>query len=124
MSEPAVSEYSHDHVILLLDTPDFENPPAWLSDNFNIIEGGTHAGKPKNKDWVLACSTEPKTLRCSFVSARTVLGLFSHSSITPTSIEAAIAFGEGNSDSLLVRRQAARRETNSSSSPTARTLNC
>jgi len=44
MSEPAVSEYSHDHVILLLDTPDFENPPAWLSDNFNIIEGGTHAG--------------------------------------------------------------------------------
>ncbi len=46
MGEPAaVSEYCHDHVILLLSTQDFENPPAWLTDNFNIIEGGTHAGK-------------------------------------------------------------------------------
>ncbi|KAK5062845.1 hypothetical protein LTR84_004920 [Exophiala bonariae] len=40
----APAEYSHDHVILLLDTPEFERPPAWLADNFNIIEGGTHAG--------------------------------------------------------------------------------
>ncbi|KAL2431575.1 hypothetical protein ABEF95_011631 [Exophiala dermatitidis] len=40
----SISDYSHDHVILLLDTPDFENPPAWLSDNFQIIEGGVHAG--------------------------------------------------------------------------------
>lgn len=39
-----VSEYSHDHVILLLSTADFENLPPWLSDNFNVIEGGTHAG--------------------------------------------------------------------------------
>ncbi|KAH0830831.1 glyoxalase bleomycin resistance protein dioxygenase superfamily [Fonsecaea pedrosoi] len=39
-----ISSYSFDHVILLLDTPDFENPPSWLSDNFTIIEGGTHAG--------------------------------------------------------------------------------
>jgi len=45
MNMPApISAYSHDHVILLLDTPDFESPPGWLSDNFNIIEGGTHAG--------------------------------------------------------------------------------
>jgi len=29
----------------MLDTPEFENPPAWLADNFNITEGGTHAGK-------------------------------------------------------------------------------
>lgn len=36
---------SHDHVVLLLDTPDFENPPAWLRDSFNIIEGGVHAGQ-------------------------------------------------------------------------------
>lgn len=43
------AEYSHDHVILLLDTPEFENPPAWLADNFNIIEGGTHAGKFTDK---------------------------------------------------------------------------
>ncbi|KAJ4513092.1 hypothetical protein HRR78_002939 [Exophiala dermatitidis] len=44
VSARTISDYSHDHVILLLDTPDFENPPAWLSDNFQIIEGGVHAG--------------------------------------------------------------------------------
>lgn len=39
-----------DHVILLLSTPDFENPPAWLADNFNIVEGGTHTFQPsRNK---------------------------------------------------------------------------
>lgn len=41
----AISDYCLDHVILLLDTPDFEDPPPWLADNFNIIEGGTHAGE-------------------------------------------------------------------------------
>lgn len=41
----ASAQYCHDHVILLLDKPEFENPPAWLSDHFNIIEGGTHAGE-------------------------------------------------------------------------------
>lgn len=40
----ATSHIAHDHVVLLLDKADFESPPAWLSDNFNIIEGGTHAG--------------------------------------------------------------------------------
>jgi hypothetical protein len=45
MSKASTQHYAHDHVILLLDTPEFENPPAWLTDNFNIIEGGTHAGK-------------------------------------------------------------------------------
>lgn len=45
MSKATAGYYSHDHVILMLDTPEFENPPAWLADNFNIIEGGTHAGK-------------------------------------------------------------------------------
>ena len=34
-----------DHVVLLLSTQDFENPPSWLSDNFNILEGGVHAGE-------------------------------------------------------------------------------
>ncbi|EXJ89038.1 hypothetical protein A1O3_02102 [Capronia epimyces CBS 606.96] len=53
-----ISEYAHDHVILVLDTPDFENPPAWLSDNFNIIEGGTHAGgSSRNKLIVFADGT-------------------------------------------------------------------
>lgn len=32
-----------DHVILLLSNGDFEHPPPWLSDNFTILEGGTHA---------------------------------------------------------------------------------
>lgn len=34
-----------DHIVLLLSTPDFENPPLWLSDNFTITEGGTHTGQ-------------------------------------------------------------------------------
>ena len=33
-----------DHVVLLLSPQDFDNPPSWLSDNFNILEGGVHAG--------------------------------------------------------------------------------
>ena len=52
----STSVYSHDHVVLLLDTPDFENPPAWLADNFNIIEGGTHAGtSPQQTDVFVIC---------------------------------------------------------------------
>ena len=47
MTDSAISTYSLDHVILLLDTPDFENPPEWLTKNFTVIEGGTHAGKSK-----------------------------------------------------------------------------
>ena len=34
-----------DHVVLLVDTQDFENPPPWLTDNFHIIEGGEHTGE-------------------------------------------------------------------------------
>lgn len=34
----------HDHVVLLVDSDTFEDPPAWLKDNFNIIEGGVHGG--------------------------------------------------------------------------------
>lgn len=33
-----------DHVVLLLSPQDFDNPPSWLSKNFNISEGGVHAG--------------------------------------------------------------------------------
>lgn len=35
---------AHDHIVLLLNTPEFENLPSWLTENFNIIEGGIHAG--------------------------------------------------------------------------------
>jgi hypothetical protein len=33
-----------DHIVLLVSTEDFENPPPWLSKNFNILEGGAHSG--------------------------------------------------------------------------------
>ena len=44
-NDPQISPYSLDHVIILLDTPDFESPPDWLVRNFTIIEGGVHAGE-------------------------------------------------------------------------------
>jgi hypothetical protein len=34
-----------DHIVLLVSKEEFDNPPAWLSNNFNILEGGVHAGK-------------------------------------------------------------------------------
>ncbi|KAL7927965.1 hypothetical protein ACQKWADRAFT_278348 [Trichoderma austrokoningii] len=34
-----------DHVTILLSEEEFKNPPAWLSDNFTIIEGGKHTGQ-------------------------------------------------------------------------------
>jgi hypothetical protein len=37
-----------DHVVLLLSTEDFENPPPWLSKNFNILEGGVHSGTTRD----------------------------------------------------------------------------
>ena len=33
-----------DHIILLVSKEEFDNPPAWLSENFNILEGGVHSG--------------------------------------------------------------------------------
>ena len=39
-----------DHLILLLSPADFKDVPAWLGDNFHIIEGGTHSqGTSHNK---------------------------------------------------------------------------
>lgn len=39
-----------DHIIVLVSQADFENVPSWLSDNFTIIEGGTHSkGTSRNK---------------------------------------------------------------------------
>jgi len=34
-----------DHIVLLLSTSDFEDPPSYLANNFTIIEGGTHTGQ-------------------------------------------------------------------------------
>ncbi|KAJ9651301.1 hypothetical protein H2198_009423 [Neophaeococcomyces mojaviensis] len=39
-----------DHIVLLLSPHDFQNVSPWLSNNFNIIEGGTHSkGTSRNK---------------------------------------------------------------------------
>jgi hypothetical protein len=35
-----------DHIVLLVSKEDFANPPAWLSSNFTILEGGVHSGIP------------------------------------------------------------------------------
>ncbi|KAL1868631.1 hypothetical protein Plec18167_008222 [Paecilomyces lecythidis] len=34
----------HDHIVLLVSTADFLRPPAWITDNFTVIEGGNHSG--------------------------------------------------------------------------------
>lgn len=33
-----------DHVVILVDEKDFDNPPSWLGENLHIIEGGEHTG--------------------------------------------------------------------------------
>lgn len=39
-----------DHIVILVSPEEFENVPSWLTDNFNIIEGGTHSkGTSHNK---------------------------------------------------------------------------
>lgn len=39
-----------DHIIILISPQSFANPPPWLSENFTIIEGGTHSkGTSRNK---------------------------------------------------------------------------
>lgn len=47
-----------DHVVLLVTTPFFENPPAWLTDNFTITPGGHHEGQAsRNKLIIFADGT-------------------------------------------------------------------
>lgn len=39
-----------DHIVILVSPEEFEDPPKWLSDNFTILNGGTHAkGTSHNK---------------------------------------------------------------------------
>lgn len=39
-----------DHIVLLLSPDEFQNLPSWLSDNFSIMDGGTHSkGTSQNK---------------------------------------------------------------------------
>lgn len=46
----SVSQTQVDHIVLLLSPYDFQNLPPWLTDNFSIMEGGTHSkGTSQNK---------------------------------------------------------------------------
>ncbi|KAG7293954.1 hypothetical protein NEMBOFW57_004015 [Staphylotrichum longicolle] len=42
-----------DHVVLLVDTPFFENLPAWVTDNFTVTMGGYHEGQPSRNKLVI-----------------------------------------------------------------------
>jgi hypothetical protein len=47
-----------DHIVLLVSTPFFENPPAWLTTNFTITPGGHHNGQAsRNKLIIFADGT-------------------------------------------------------------------
>ncbi|KAI0108708.1 glyoxalase-like protein [Nemania sp. FL0031] len=42
-----------DHIVLLVDTPFFENLPAWVTDNFTVTPGGYHTGQPSRNKLVI-----------------------------------------------------------------------
>ncbi|KAI1737401.1 glyoxalase-like protein [Xylaria scruposa] len=42
-----------DHIVLLVDTPFFENLPAWVTDNFTVTPGGYHNGQPSRNKLVI-----------------------------------------------------------------------
>lgn len=45
-----MSQTQVDHIVLLLSAHDFENLPTWLTNNFTIMDGGTHSkGTSQNK---------------------------------------------------------------------------
>jgi len=47
-----------DHIVLLVSTPFFENPPSWITDNFTITPGGRHTGQAsRNKLIIFADGT-------------------------------------------------------------------
>jgi hypothetical protein len=42
-----------DHIVLLVDTPFFENLPAWVTDHFTVTPGGYHDGQPSRNKLVI-----------------------------------------------------------------------
>ncbi|KAK0647084.1 hypothetical protein B0T16DRAFT_414668 [Cercophora newfieldiana] len=42
-----------DHIVLLVDTPFFENPPAWITDNFTVTPGGRHEGQSSRNKLII-----------------------------------------------------------------------
>lgn len=48
-----MTSVQQDHVVLLVDTPFFENLPAWVTDNFTVTPGGYHDGQPSRNKLVI-----------------------------------------------------------------------
>lgn len=42
-----------DHIVLLVSTPFFDNPPPWLTDNFTITPGGKHTGQASRNKLII-----------------------------------------------------------------------
>ncbi|KAK0723575.1 glyoxalase-like protein [Lasiosphaeria miniovina] len=47
------NQAQQDHIVLLVDTPFFENLPAWVTDNFTVTTGGYHDGQPSRNKLVI-----------------------------------------------------------------------
>lgn len=44
MAGMKTNEVYVDHITVLLSEEEFDTPPKWLTDNFNVLEGGDHTG--------------------------------------------------------------------------------
>ena len=42
-----------DHIVLLVNTPFFENLPRWVTENFTVTSGGYHNGQPSRNKLVI-----------------------------------------------------------------------
>ncbi|KAI0870152.1 glyoxalase-like protein [Hypoxylon argillaceum] len=48
-----MTSIQHDHIVILVDTPFFENLPAWVTDNFTVTPGGYHNDQPSRNKLVI-----------------------------------------------------------------------
>ena len=48
-----MTSIQQDHIVILVDTPFFENLPAWVTDNFTVTPGGYHDGQPSRNKLVI-----------------------------------------------------------------------
>lgn len=48
-----MTSIQRDHIVLLVDTPFFENLLGWVTENFTVIPGCYHEGKPSRKNLVI-----------------------------------------------------------------------
>lgn len=42
-----------DHIVFLVSTPFFENPPVWLTPNFTLTPGGNHNGQASRNKLII-----------------------------------------------------------------------